>query len=169
MRHDARMGGDRLAVYLQDHLAGAVLGTELARRAARENRGSEFGRALGALASEIDEDRRTLERVLAAAGVSRPQAKRAFAWTLEKVGRLKLNGQLRGYSPLSRLLELEGLAIGITAKRALWVSLGQLAAEDSRLAGFDFGALAERAQRQLAEVERQRLRAVPLALARTAG
>ena len=163
------MGGDRLAVYLQDHLAGAVFGAELARRAARENRGSEFGQALAALASEIDEDRRTLERVLAAVGVSRPQAKRALAWTFEKVGRLKLNGQLRGYSPLSRLLELEGLAAGVTAKRALWVSLGELAAADSRMAGFDFAALAERAEGQLAEVERQRLRAVPLALARPAG
>jgi hypothetical protein len=162
------MGGDRLAVYLQDHLAGAVLGTELARRAARENRGSEFGRALETLAREIEEDRLTLERVRAAAGVSRPHAKRALAWTVEKVGRLKLNGQFRGYSPLSRLLELEGLAAGITAKRGLWISLGQIAADDSRLAGFDFGALTERAESQLAEVERQRLRAIPLALARPA-
>jgi hypothetical protein len=162
------MRGDRLAVYLQDHLAGAVLGTELARRVARENRGSEFGPGLDALASAIDEDRHTLERVLATAGVSRPQVKRAFAWTLEKAGRLKLNGQLRGYSPLSRLLELEGLAAGITAKRSLWVSLGELAATDSRLAGFDFGALVARADAQLAEVERQRRRAVPPALARPA-
>ena len=30
-------------------------------------------------------------------------------WALEKVGRLKLNGQLTGYSPLSRVVELEGL------------------------------------------------------------
>ena len=40
----------------------------------------------------------------------------------EKVGRLKPNGQVRGYSPLSRLLELETLSVGISGKLALWRS-----------------------------------------------
>ena len=34
-----------------------------------------------------------------------------MAWSAEKFGRLKLNGQLSGYSPLSRLEELEILAL----------------------------------------------------------
>ena len=38
------------------------------------------------------------------------------AWTAEELERLKLNGQLAGYSPLSRLVELEGLAVGIEGK-----------------------------------------------------
>jgi hypothetical protein len=36
---------------------------------------------------------------------------------------LKLNGQLRGYSPLSRLDELELLQIGVAGKRRLWRAL----------------------------------------------
>ena len=44
--------------------------------------------------------------------------KDAGGWLLEKAGRLKLNGQLKGYSPLPRLVELEGLALGVTAKLA---------------------------------------------------
>ena len=37
---------------------------------------------------------------------------------MTSVGRFKLNGQLRGYSPLSRLVELEILMAGIDAKRS---------------------------------------------------
>ena len=38
-----------LAIYLNDHLAGAALGVELARRLRSSNRGdAEFGRAAGA-------------------------------------------------------------------------------------------------------------------------
>ena len=46
-----------------------------------------------------------------------------MGWTGEKLGRLKLNGQLLGYSPLSRLIELEGLMLGIAGKLAMWIAL----------------------------------------------
>lgn len=146
-----------LAIYLNDHLAGAVLGSELTRRAARENRGTPLGEFLESLLAEILEDKRTLEHVLTVAGVRRSPVKPHVAWALEKVGRLKLNGRVREYSPLSRLLELEGLEAGIRAKRALWQALDQAA--DPRLAEFDFGVLRERAQSQLEGVEAQRLEA----------
>jgi len=55
--------------------------------------------------------------------VRRNTAEIAGAWAAEKLGRLKLNGRLRGYSPLSRLLELEMLHIGITGKLELWQAL----------------------------------------------
>jgi hypothetical protein len=83
---------------------------------------------------------------------------------VEKIGRLKLNGQLRGYSPLSRLLELEGLALGIEGKLALWRSLRQVAGEEPRLAPVDFDGLVQRAKAQLDELEAQRLRAAATAL-----
>ena len=51
----------------------------------------------------------------------------------EKLGRLKPNGQILGYSPLSRLVELETLALGITGKRSLWEALLGVADEDARL------------------------------------
>jgi hypothetical protein len=50
-----------LAIYLNDHLAGATVGVELTRRAARENTGSELGVFLReVLLPEIREDRQTL-------------------------------------------------------------------------------------------------------------
>ena len=37
-------------------------------------------------------------------------------WALEKLSRLKPNGALIAYSPLDRVVELEGLTVGITGK-----------------------------------------------------
>jgi hypothetical protein len=155
----------RLAIYLNDHLAGAVVVTELAKRALRENRGSPFGEFLGWLLSQILEDRATLERLMGELGVSKSRVKRTLALALERVGRLKLNGQLTGYSPLSRLVELEGLALGVTGKRALWVALQEIGGTEPRLREFDFDELRRRAEEQLAGLERQRLEAARLAFA----
>ena len=155
----------RLAIYLNDHLAGAVVVTELAKRALRENRGSPFGEFLGWLLGQILEDRATLERLMGELGVSKSRVKRTLALALERVGRLKLNGQLTGYSPLSRLVELEGLALGVTGKRALWVALQEIGGTEPRPREFDFDELRRRAEEQLAGLERQRLEAARLAFA----
>ena len=116
-----------LATYLNDHLLGATLGTELVRRAARENQGSELGDFLTGLAQEIDDDRDTLLAVMRELGVKTDHLKVAAGWTGEKLGRLKPNAQLRGYSPLSPLVELEGLLIGIQGKLAMWRLLAEVA------------------------------------------
>ena len=105
-----------LATYLNDHLLGATLGVELVRRAARENQGSELGAFLSQLAGEIEADREALMAIMAELGVKPDRAKVAAGWTAEKLGRLKPNAQLRGYSPLSPLVELEGLLVGIQGK-----------------------------------------------------
>lgn len=153
-----------LAIYLNDHLAGATVGVELVRRTARENEGSALGGFLAdILLPEIVEDRETLERLMASVGARRSRPKVALAWAAEKAARLKLNGELRRYSPLSRLLELEGLAAGIEGKRALWLSLAAVNGTEA-LSGFDFHALAERAASQRARLEQHRVAAAVSAL-----
>lgn len=146
-----------LSTYLNDHYAGSTVGVELSRRARGSNEGTELGDLLARLADEIEEDRRVLESVMEAVGAGRDPLKPRIAWVGEKIGRLKPNGQLRGYSPLSRLVELEGLELGITGKAALWQALDEMA--DPRLAAFDFTALAQRAERQRTELEPHRLAA----------
>jgi hypothetical protein len=153
-----------LGIYLNDHLAGAVVGLELAKRAETSNRGNDFGRFLGRLVEEIEEDRRTLERVIDRLGVRRSRVKPALALVLERLGRLKLNGRVTAYSPLSRVVELEGLMLGVTGKLGLWRALERLG--DPRLTEFDLHALAERAKRQQSELEAHRLRAAEIALPR---
>jgi hypothetical protein len=98
--------------------------------------------------------------------VKRNTAKIAGAWTAERLGRLKLNGRLRGYSPLSRLLELEMLHIGIAGKLDLWQALQRTLG--SKLSDVDFSALIQRAESQGQTVERLRLDAATEALAEEA-
>jgi hypothetical protein len=155
--------GRLLAIYLNDHLAGAALGVELARRLRSSNRGdAEFGEPLARICGEIEEDRETLIRLMERLDVDRKPFKPALAVVGERVGRLKLNGKLRGYSPLSRVLELEVLASLIGGKMQLWNGLEQSFGE--RLDGFDFHALAERADRQGQQVEDLHLAATKRAL-----
>jgi len=149
-----------LPIYLQDHFAGASFGVELARRAARENQGTDLGTFLAErLLPEIVEDRKTLRLLMEQLGL-RPSGVKAAASSLaEKAGRLKLNGGLLRYSPLSRLLELEGLAAGIEGKYALWLSLHAVRDRDRRLANIDFEGLAQRARSQRERLEPFRLAA----------
>jgi hypothetical protein len=141
-----------LAIYLNDHLAGATGGVELARRLRASNEhDAAFGEPLRRVCEEIEADRATLEQVIGQLGYSRSTVKPAAVWVAEKLGRLKLNGQLRGYSPLSRLLELEGLLIGITGKIGLWQTLGELKL-GPRL-GIDLEQLATMAAEQRAAVD----------------
>ena len=161
-----------LAIYLNDHFAAATLGVELARRLRSSNRGdAEMGEPLAKICAEVEADRDTLSRLMDRLDVDRNPVKPALARVAERLGRLKLNGQLRGYSPLSRVIELEGLATGIGAKLQLWNALEQSFGET--LDGFDFHALAERADRQGQQVEDLHLaaaqRALPSATANTQG
>jgi hypothetical protein len=152
-----------IAIYLNDHLAGATAGAELARRALGANRGTAFEAPLERLATEIAEDREALLDVMTRLEVARDPVKVWAAWLAEKGGRLKLNGRVTGYSPLSRVLELELLGLGVEGKRALWRTLGDVAAGDARLEGVDLDALAKRAERQRRLVERERVRAAEVA------
>jgi hypothetical protein len=154
---DSMIDSDLLATYLNDHLAGATAGAELARRAQGQNEGTPLGRFLDGLAGEIEEDRATLKAVMERLEIGTDRMKVAFGWVGEKVGRLKPNNRLFGYSPLSRLIELEGLALGVEGKRGLWEVLRSL--DDERLADFDFNALLERARAQRDGLHERRLAA----------
>jgi hypothetical protein len=155
-----------LAIYLNDHLAGATGGLELARRACGANRGTAFEAPLEQLAAEIAADRRALLDVMRRLGVGRDRVKERAGWVAEKLGRLKLNGRLRGYSPLSRVVELEAISLGVEGKRALWRTLAHAGAGDARLDGVDLDALSRRAEDQRRLVEGERVRAVEIAFAR---
>jgi hypothetical protein len=154
----------RLAIYLNDHLAGAAAGHELAQRAAASNRGNEYGAALEKIVREIEEDAEALRELMDRLGVEPDRVKLALGWTGEKLGRLKPNGQVLGYSPLSRLIELEGLMLGVTGKLGLWQALRRVLGDDPRLGGVDFERLLERGRKQRRTLEQLRRRAASEAL-----
>ena len=153
--------GDYVGTYLNDHLAGATVGRELSKRALGENRGTPLGTFLEKLHREIAEDRETLLDVMRALDVGQDRLKTIGAQVGERIGRLKPNGNLLSYSPLSRVVELEGLAIGVYAKASLWRALREFG--DPRLAEFDFTALERRANRQRDGLEKHRVASALLA------
>jgi hypothetical protein len=140
---------DSLAIYLNDHLLGATGGLELFKRAAASIP------AVAALVPEIEEDRQVLLRIIELVGAKPDHAKVLAGWVGEKVGRLKLNGYLFGRAPLSDLIELEGLTLGVHGKLAAWRLLHSL--HDPRLEEVDFAQLILRAERQEAALEALRL------------
>jgi hypothetical protein len=154
-----------LPIYLRDHYAGAAAGLELAKRTAKSNEGPEFGAFLTDLAAQIEADRAQLEDVMERLEVSPDPVKTGVGWLAEKLGRLKLNGQLIGYSPLSRVIELEGLSSGVRGKLALWRTLSTAAPTEPRLEGIDFDQLIARAEEQLAGLDAHHARAVEVMLA----
>jgi hypothetical protein len=154
-----------LAIYLNDHLAGSTVGLELARRSARSNRGSSYGEFLDELATEIGSDRESLLEIMRSLGVGVDRVKVSVGWVAEKLGRLKLNGQFLGYSPLSRLVELEALTLGVTGKLALWRALDQVEPHRPELADANLQDLIARAERQLQSLEERGRTAATDALA----
>jgi hypothetical protein len=161
--------GRLLAIYLNDHLAGATLGVELTKRALKRNRGNELGAFLQGLLREIEEDKRSLERVIESLGIKKSVVKPPAAVVAERLGRLKLNGQVTGYSPLSRVLELEGLTMGVRAKLSLWRNLREAADVAARVPGVDLESLIARAETQLADLDEQRAAAARTAFAAQGG
>jgi hypothetical protein len=91
-----------------------------------------------------------------ALGIDASPVKPAGAW--------KLNGQLRGHSPLSPLVELEGLEAGVSGKRCLWQVLERAFPGDPRLRRFQLAALVARAEEQLQGLQEHRLLLGPDAL-----
>ena len=150
------------SIYLQDHLAGATAGVNLARRVTRHNQGTPAGRRLEQVAHEIEVDRDTLARFMAELGVRPSWAKNAIAWLTERASRLKPNGRMHGDTSLLRMRELETLSLGIAGKQCLWEAL-RVAPESAAIANLDLDDLHERARSQRERVEMERI-----ALARAA-
>jgi hypothetical protein len=90
---------DLLGIYLNDHLAGATGGLELARRVAASHRGPGAGAAVQRLAAEVAQDRAALEDIMRVLGIPVRVYKVYAAWIGEKAARLKLNGYLLARSP----------------------------------------------------------------------
>lgn len=142
-----------LSIYLNDQLAAGTLWREVARRSASSNRGTEVGAAIERAARAIAEDVETFREIMRKLGVRESRIKPALAIAAERVGRLKPNGRVRTYSPLSRFVELDALVMGIEGKKILWENLRDGAGLADRLPDVDFEALIARAGRQRQELD----------------
>jgi hypothetical protein len=134
-----------LSLYLRDHHAASAGGVALARRTLGPRH---------TITQQIARDRKTLEGVMRQLNVPSSASKVALIRMAERLGRLKLNGKLFTRSPLSRIVELEVLLVGIRGKEALWTALR---AADANPLGVDLDALIESARTQAEQVDEQRL------------
>lgn len=150
----AEMLGD----YLNDHLLGATGGLELFRRAARSHRGADKAE-LQQLVGEIEQDRASLLGIMRALGLPVRSYKIWLGWAAEKVGRLKPNGALVRRSPLSSVVELEAMTLGVAGKAAGWRVLVAVARHDDRLDVTQIESLLARAAHQQDTLERLRMAA----------
>jgi hypothetical protein len=149
---------DLFGIYLNDHLAGATGVVELARRTRGANQGSDIGDVLARLEAEVIKDRAALRQMMAALDVPLRRYKVYAAWAAEKAGRLKLNGHVWSRSPLSIVVELEALRLGVEAKAAGWRTLRQVAEHDGRLDAAQLEGLLARAHQQADILEELRAR-----------
>ena len=161
------MAGKAMDVYLNDHLAGAMLGSDLARQIEAHSEGTELGALMASLAPEIEEDRQTLIGLMRRIGSSRNPGKQAGAWVTEKASRVKFWGLTSGEPELGMFMALESLALGVQGKLSLWNALAQVADQHPAIASVNLTDLTQRAQRQYETLERERLAEGRRALGRT--
>lgn len=112
-----------IEIYLRNHEAAAQAGRDLFRRAARVQQAQPWAPDLRTLTSDVEADLRSLRHIMATMTIS-PDLLAGLTMRLgERVGRLKLNGRLLTRSPLSDLVEVEGLLDAVRAKQAGWQAL----------------------------------------------
>ncbi len=155
---------DALDTYLNDHLAGAMFGSDLAQQLKERSEGSPLGETLELLAPQIEEDRQTLIDLMERLGTTRNPVKQATMWLAEKASRVKFGDASASGTGLGTFMALETLSLGVEGKLSLWTALKEVADRYQRLASIDLDELIKRARAQRRALERERLTATRIAL-----
>lgn len=143
-----RAGADLLWRYTRDHWAAGAAGAALAKRTWQENIDTPWGHQLERISREVRDDLATFGEIRRRLDHPGGRARALLALAGERAARLKFNGRLRTYSPLSRVEETEALLAGVRAKQLLWSSLEN--ALGPVVAGIELAPLQARADSQIA-------------------
>ena len=161
------MADKAMDVYLNDHLGGAMLGSDLAEQIRDQSEGTPLGEVMTSIADQIEEDRETLLELMDRMGTSRNPVKQVTGWVAEKASRVKFSGATSGEPDQGLFMALESLRLGVAGKKCLWLALQQVRGDYEPLAAVDLERLIERAATQEETLERERKAAGARALART--
>ncbi|MCU1395505.1 MAG: hypothetical protein JWM34_3933 [Ilumatobacteraceae bacterium] len=134
-----------LAIYLEDHAAGATAGSQRASRLAEAEADSPDGPALAAFAEDVAADLQALLAIMGTIDIQPSRLKARVASVGERIGALKPNGRITERSPLSTIVELEAMQMAVRGKRSLWETLRATLPS----AAVDLDALLARADDQL--------------------
>ena len=159
------MADNPIDVYLNDHLAGAMLGSDLVEQIEAQNHGTALGELMESLAPQIEQDRQALIDLMQQLDSSKNPVKQATAWIAEKASRAKFSGMTSGEPELGTFMALEALALGVRGKACMWKALKQVADQHPPIASMNLDELIDRAHTQQDALERERLAAGTRALA----
>ena len=157
------MGQRPIDVYLNDHLAGATFGADLARRLEAETEATDFQPQMSRLAEEIEADLDTLTDLINRIGATQNPSKQVTAWVAEKASRVKL-GLTSSSDELGAFLSIEALSLGVEGKAALWTALREVRDDYPELLATDLDDLLQRAQQQRQVLETERIAAAKRSL-----
>lgn len=144
---------DHLAVYLQDHLAGARFAIQLLKDLSSQAADPDVARFSAALLVEVEADRATLHDLVERIGGETNTVKETAAWVAQKASRFKLILN----EPIGTFEAIEMLSLGVQGKIALWNALRAIRESETRLGGLNLDELASRASKQFAQLEALRL------------
>ena len=154
-----------LDTYLNDHMAGATAGTNLAKMAAEEHQTDEHGPFFSEIYAEISADKATLQQLIEALSVGESASKTALAEIGSKLMGPKFTAG--DDDQLNAFVTLETLSIGVEGKVCMWKALKTVESDYPAFEQFDIDDLLARAVSQREKIEVQRQKMAPLALTHT--
>ncbi len=151
-----------LDTYLNDHMAGATAGTNLAKMASEEHQTDEHGPFFSEIYAEIKADKETLQKLMDALTVDDSATKTALA----EVGSKLMGPKFTAGEDdrLNAFVTLETLSIGIEGKVCMWKALKTVVDAYPELQALDLDEFESRAQDQRNRLEDKRNEMAPLAL-----
>ncbi len=144
-----------LGAYMNDHLAGATAALEMLDHLIKRHKGKPLGDFFKQLEGDIEQDVRTLQRLIDESGAGESALRKAGGWFAEKLARTKFKAAGESRDDLGLLQALETLELGIRGKQLLWRALS--CAKFHGAQDVDLIALERRAVEQQERVERQRM------------
>ena len=146
-----------LVSYLNDHLAGSVSAIELLDHLVKAHADEPLGKFLEELRNDIVADQQVLKKIVHRFNANESSIRKAGAWLVEKVARIKLAAASHKKWQLGLVQALEVLVLGVTGKQLLWRALNASIGSSPLLRGVDLTKLEERAIDQIERLETQRL------------
>jgi hypothetical protein len=150
------MADKAMDVYLNDHLGGAMLGSDLAKHL-KDNAPAPLGDVMIAISLQIEEDRETLVDLMDRMGTTRNPVKQVTAWIAEKASWVKFSGLPAGDRDVGLFMALESLSLGVEGKACLWRALNEVKHRYPALQSTDLPVLIDRAEAQRRTLEEERL------------
>ena len=155
-----------LDTYLNDHMAGATAGCNLAQMASEEHQTDEHGPFFSEIYAEISADKDTLQQLIETLGVAESASKTALAEVGSKLMGPKFTAGED--DALNAFVTLETLSIGVEGKVCMWKALKTVEADYEAFKQFNVDELLARATSQREKLEAQRQKMAPQALKQTA-